>query len=358
MKIVIDCRMYSSSGIGKYLEGLLDNINSNDNYFLLIGNIETLEKYKSNNVELLESLSEPFSKELLFGSPVKNINMCDVFYTPYVNIPFGIRIPIVSTIHDLIFYDIPDMDDNFISLFVKKIFINRAVRISQELVTVSEFSRNKIKSIFRTKKTISILYNGFDRESFKAADKSEYVKEHDDYILFIGNLKKNKNLKILLQSFKTVHKKNPDKKLIIVGAGNNLKTKDNELMESIHELKSDNIIFTGFVTDSELKYLLENADSLILPSLYEGFGIPPLEAMISGTNVIISDIEVLREIYSDFPVDFFDPYDAESLSNLILKDKNKINRKEILMLVEEKGYLSRTSLAKLLKILNRVCSIT
>lgn len=356
MKIAIDCRMYSSSGIGKYLEGLLDNLIVENDSYLLIGKSESLNKYVSNRITVLESTASPFSRELLFSSPVKEINKCDLFFTPYVNIPFGIKIPVVSTIHDLIFYDMPEIVPNKISLLIKKFFIKRAVRVSKEIVTVSKFTKKKIQTIFKTDKKITILYNGFDRNSFQDSTESGYINKGDEYVLFIGNLKKNKNLKVLIDAFKILERDSRGLKLIIVGAGTNLQTRDEELVYSIKELKSDRLVFTGFVGDSELKYLIENANYLIQPSLYEGFGIPPLEALISGTNTIISNIEVLKEIYSDFPVTFFNPYDPVELAKLIVEPPKGINKDEIIKLIREKGYLSSVSFKKLIELFNRVGS--
>uniref|UniRef100_UPI0022DF67BA glycosyltransferase n=1 Tax=Fusobacterium varium TaxID=856 RepID=UPI0022DF67BA len=150
----------------------------------------------------------------------------------------------------------------------------------------------------------------------------EYIKK--DYLIFVGNIKKHKGLKILLEAFTELKKEGYPYKLVIVGEQNNFKTKDEEVIKILENSKlNKDIIFTGYVDNKKLKKLIAEAKILIQPSLYEGFGIPPLEALTLGTDVILSDIEVFKEIYSDLPVNFFEIENKKNLKEKILNFKRK-----------------------------------
>ena len=136
--------------------------------------------------------------------------------------------------------------------------------------------------------------------------------EKRDAIVFVGNIKKHKGLECLLDAFAAAKKEGLSHKLIIVGSKENFRTFDNAVTQKADAL-GDSVVFTGFVSDGALMDLLASAALLVQPSLYEGFCLPPLEAMSLGTGVLISDIPVLKEVYADFPVTFFKAGNSASL---------------------------------------------
>ncbi|MDY4006926.1 glycosyltransferase family 4 protein [Fusobacterium varium] len=321
MKIAIDCRMINSSGIGTYLSAILPYMLEEKHKFLLIGCKEKLIKFgKKDNVEILNCDIKIFSlKEFLFF-PTKQINNCDIYYTPNFNIPKGIKIPIYSTILDVIFLDMPELTSK-IGYLIRKYFYKRTYKLSKKIFTVSEFSKNRIEHFLGNKKEIIVTFCGISDFILEKLDE-EYVKK--DYLIFVGNIKKHKGLKILLEAFMDLKKEGYPYKLIIVGEQNNFKTKDREVLKILENLKlNKDIIFTGYVNNKELRKLIAEARILIQPSLYEGFGIPPLEALVLGTDVILSDIEVFKEIYSDLPVSFFRVNNVNELKKIILEKKGK-----------------------------------
>jgi glycosyltransferase involved in cell wall biosynthesis len=142
----------------------------------------------------------------------------------------------------------------------------------------------------------------------------------------VGNVKPHKNLISLIRAFNQVKDKLPYD-LVIVGKKDGFITNDDEL-NSFFET-SERIQFTGFVDDNELKKLVHQADFSVFPSLYEGFGLPPLEAMASGTAVAVSNIPVLKEICGDAVV-YFDPNDHQDIAETICKMENKGIRDELI----------------------------
>ena len=134
------------------------------------------------------------------------------------------------------------------------------------------------------------------------------------YLLYVGNTKRYKNLPLLLEAFASLDETIPHK-LVIAGGGASLRTLD----ERVHRLAEDNrdrILLIGQLEFAALRALVSSADMLIMPSLHEGAGLPPLEAMAAHTAVLSSDIPVLRETCGD-GADYFDPYDSDGLAHLM-----------------------------------------
>lgn len=324
-KIAIDCRMINNSGIGTYLREILPYLLETQNEFLLIGTREKLKEFlEYKNVKLLECNIKIFSFKELFCFPVKSINQCDIYYSPNFNIALGIKIPIYLTIHDVVFLDMPELTSK-IGYIVRKFYYKLAYKKAKKIFTVSNFSKKRIEEHLGREKKVVVTYNGVSKYILEKSDE-KYVKK--DYIIFVGNIKKHKGLKTLLEAFKLVKEKDKKLKLVIVGNQNNFRTKDKEVIKLLENPNLNNdIIFTGYVNNKELKKLIAEARILVQPSLYEGFGIPPLEALALGTNVIVSDIEVFREIYNSLPVIFFKIFDVKMLEKKINILKSRKSQK-------------------------------
>jgi glycosyltransferase involved in cell wall biosynthesis len=138
-------------------------------------------------------------------------------------------------------------------------------------------------------------------------------------ILFVGNIKKHKGLAILLDAFFLARAGGLEYNLIIVGEKDNFRSVDTTSLAKLASADSLIVEFTGLISDDKLKTLYESASLLVQPSLYEGFGLPPLEAMMQGTRALISDIPVFKEIYGDFPVVFFHAGDSADLKDKLME---------------------------------------
>lgn len=325
MKIAIDCRMFGNSGIGTYIREALPYILESNHEYLLIGDIDKLKSFRNEKVEILECNVSPFSLNELYNFPLNEINSCDVFYTPNYNIPFGIKISIYSTIHDVVFLDIKNIV-GFFGKLIRRFFICRALKISKKVFTVSNFSKKRIEKHFPSSDKILVTYNGISKEIFnyKVLQETEKIKE-DKYFIYVGNVKKHKGLSILLKAYEIARNKGLESKLLIVGSYSNFKTSDKEIIKNIKKLEiAKEIIFTGYIDNTKLIELVAKSVTLIQPSIYEGFGLPPLEALALGKIPIISDIEVFREIYDDFPVIYFDIKEPKDLAEKMLIYSNNV----------------------------------
>ena len=328
MKLAIDCRMTNSGGVGSYLNALLPYL-TKKNECLLLGNKSELEKFKSEKTEILNLETKTFSLKELFAFPkeiLEKINGCDIYYSPYFNVPGritgGIKIPVFTTIHDVVFLDVPGLASKS-GTIIRKFFYKYAVFKSKKIFTVSEFSKERINHHLKCKKPVVVTYNAVP-DWFYGKDDSNSEEEKEDSILFVGNIKKHKGLSVLVDAFKIAKKKGFDLTLKIVGNSENFRTADENIFKKISEAPKNSILFTGRISDEELKNLYRKTKRLVQPSFYEGFGMPPLEAMSLGTKAIISDIPVFKEIYRDFPVTFFKTGNCNDLAEKLLsiKDEN------------------------------------
>jgi len=324
MKITLDCRHISfSGGIGVYFKELLPFFLSSGASIILLGDEKILLQYAKNSaVKIINCNIKPFSLCDTFAFPksiLKKINSSDVYYSPYFNIPNGIKIPIYSTIHDIIFPDMPDLVSKP-GLMTRMYFYKRAARLSKAIFTVSEFSKSRIKYFLGSSLNVINASNAVNAP-LNVNSKNQFVKRK--IILFIGNIKKHKGLNILLDAFLQCRNEGLDYELVIVGSRNNFRSKDKKMSKRLDSLEGQGVSFTGYINDDEKWKLLAQSALLVQPSLYEGFGYPPLEAMLSGTQVLISDISVFKEVFSDFPVIFFHSKDIQSLhdklSEILLK---------------------------------------
>lgn len=325
MKIAIDCRMIGSGGIGSYITALLPFFTEN-HQCILFGNQKALEKFKNDRTEIVECTTKTFSFKELLAFPKefsRKINECDVYYTPYCNIPSGIKIPVYSTIHDVVFLDVPGLASKT-GCLIRKLFYQYAVLRSKLIFTVSEFSKERILSNLHCKKNIVVTYNAVP-DWFYSGEKGKTEADKENSILFVGNIKKHKGLSVLVDAFVAAKKQGFSAQLKIVGNSENFRTADETIFQKIQNAPENSIVFTGRISDDDLKNLYRTTKCLVQPSFYEGFGMPPMEAMSLGTTAIISDIPVFKEIYEKFPVIYFKTGDSEDLCRKLLSiDSEKL----------------------------------
>ena len=289
MKITIDCRMLSSGGIGTYLQSLLPFFIKNYECTLLLKS-KDLDTYKNiSNLKTILCDIPTFSIKELISFPqslLKEINSCDAYYSPYCNIPGGIKVPVFSTIHDVVFLDVKGLSGK-IGTIARKWFYQHAINKSKTIFTVSQFSKERIKHHLKLKKTpVIVTYNAVP-DWFKDGIKNNVEKT--DTILFVGNIKKHKGLHTLVAAYKKLLSSDFPGKLMIVGNASNFRTSDDSISQELNSLPEDSVIYTGRISDNELKTKYAEAKLLIQPSLYEGFPVVALEIQAAGKPALFSD---------------------------------------------------------------------
>ncbi len=255
----------------------------------------------------------------------------NLFYSPSHYSPQFAPCPTIPTIHDLGYLQFQNQftpKDLYQLINWTKTSIKKATHI----ITVSNFSKTEIEKIYQIDpQKITIAYNGVE-EPLKIDDKKqkEILKFYDlqskSYYLYLGTLKPNKNIPFLIRSFAQFLKiTDQETKLVIAGKKGWL---FDEIFATIKkEGIEDNIIFTDFIDNSQKTVLYQNAKALIMPSTYEGFGIPVIEAMKLNTPVISSNISPLKEVIENNGF-YFDPTNQEELIHQLINFE-KLNSKEI-----------------------------
>ncbi|MCJ8346390.1 glycosyltransferase family 4 protein [bacterium] len=319
-KICVDARMIFHSGIGTYLKNILFHLIADKNLELtLMGDVSKLRSIQEfSKVDIIELKTEIYSiKEQLEIPKLMDDKNFDLFFSPHYNAPIFIKTPLITTIHDVFHLSFPT------SIF-KKIYaylmFYLTLKCSNQIITISEFTKSEIiKYLKPTNKVIDKICkiaNGVAQDwiDYPVLD-NPYKKP---YILYVGNVKPHKNLKTLIHAFASI-KDQIQHDLLIIGKKEGFLTEDKESEKLTKDL-SDRIHFTGRLDVSAELFCqyYEHSDLFIFPSLYEGFGLPPLEAMARKTKVILSDIPVLKETFSDC-AKFFSVKSKEQLSGLILK---------------------------------------
>jgi len=321
MIVCIDCRMIDASGVGVYLRECLPFFLQSGNDFLLLGNHRRLQCFLAGaKVNIIECDIKPFSLKELFFFPLKTarqINKADFYFSPFFNIPQPVTIPVYVTIHDIIFPDMPELTSK-IGLAARMWFYRRAYKKAQKIFTVSEFSKSRIQHHLGTEKPVIITYSAIQPMFLEYRENVKNIKKTQT-IVFIGNIKKHKGLDLLLDAFHFAKNEGLPHKLVVIGAKEKFRTADNTVLQKIKAYGNDAVTFTGFISNEKIMEYLSAAALFVQPSLYEGFCLPPLEAMVLGTHALISDIPVLKEIFADFPVTFFRSGDPSDLKDKLME---------------------------------------
>jgi glycosyltransferase involved in cell wall biosynthesis len=234
----------------------------------------------------------------------------------------------VLVIHDLGLYHHPEwFSKSFIRYY--KFLIPRLIKNCLQIVTVSNYSRQDLSRVFRlNSSSIQVLYQSIS-PSFKGITPINKVNPYGNYILSVSSIDPRKNLIGLVKAFKSAHF--DDLKLVLVGTRNKIFAND-ELSELVKDDSS--IVFTGYVTDEELINLYQQASLFAFPTFFEGFGIPPLEAMACGCPTVVSAVASLPEVCGNASW-YIDPTDYSSIQvglEKVLSDE--ILRQELII----KGY--------------------
>lgn len=372
MKICIDLTsLYDKiSGIEKFTLMITKNmINNNlyDNKYILVfwnevhKDFEEIIKKENIDYKIIKSKNKIIMSQVLLPLKLYSIKADNYVFMAFPSPILFRNDKIVNTIHDMTPWLYPEtMSIKGLILF--RMLILNAIKISNKIITVSNTSKNEIMKKFNKANNIEVIYNGVDNvftnfsynEETARFIKSKY-NTSDDYILSLGTLEPRKNFKLLLEAFVELKRDGKiSSKLVIVGRKG---WKYNDLFINIEDDILKNIIFTGFVDTEDLPYIYKEARFFVFPSLYEGFGIPLIEASSMECIVLASDIKVSIEVLSDKAI-FFKSNDKDSLKDIILEvleyseDKKKLIRRKLKE--NSKNYNWEVEAVNLLNIINKL----
>jgi glycosyltransferase involved in cell wall biosynthesis len=333
VRIGIDARKLHDFGIGTYIRNLLRElarIDENSEYVLLCNPDDTgLAESLGQNFRTVPERSALYSIGVQISIPLAvRRERVDLFHAPHYVLPALVGSRTVVTIHDCIHLMFPQyLRHRRMGYAYARASLWTAAHKSDRIFTVSEQSKRDILRFFNVPaEKIVVTPNAID-DRFGIAPSDESVEQTRDryqldhpFILYAGNIRPHKNLERLIDAFQRVRASgHQELKLIIIG---NEISRLQTLRRAVHKHQlHKHVRFHGYVPDKTLSVMYRLASVFVFPSLYEGFGLPPLEAMACGTPVVTSNVSSLPEVVGDAAV-LVDPYSPEAIAEGILSVLN------------------------------------
>ena len=342
MKIAFDAQPLfdgTKSGVGFHEDGLISALlkNQTDNtYFFEFFSLRNhekkekiLSKYKRNNVYFyhckwipgvlykMVSVLFPMPHRWLFPESKDITHFFNYYIPPFVK---GKK---VVTIHDMAFRVFPETVRKKTFLFLKSV-IKKSIKRADHIVTVSEFSKQEIMRFYHVpSEKISVVPNGVDLKRFRSEkdkDVIEKVKEKyevsGEYFLYLGTLEPRKNLVRLILAYAVARKEYADFPTLVLAGGKGWMY--DEIFQTVEQLNLQHmVLFPGYIADEDVAVLLSGAKAFVFPSLYEGFGMPVIEAMACGVPVLTSNGSALKEIAYDAAV-LVNVYDIDEIEKALV----------------------------------------
>ena len=357
MKILIDGRLYGleNAGLGRYLINLIDqlgNLDAKNDYILLLRKkyYESL-KLPSNWKKVLADFRHYSLVEQIKLLDLIKREKPDIVHFPHFNVPLLYRGKFVVTIHDMLMHKekginattLPAPQYHLKRLGYRTVFDNAVKRSIKIIVPSQAVKEELIESYKLSESKVSVTYEAANVNSVA----TKPVTEKNSYFIYAGNAYPHKNLERLVEAIVLLNKNNVHRINLLIASSRGIFTQ--RLEKIIQDKKAgDFVSLVGFVTDEKLFELYRNSTAFVYPSLSEGFGLPGLEAMASGTIVIASDIPVFKEIYKD-KVIYFDPMEVKSIEKAmenVLKMNSDVRTSKI---ESAKDFVKRYSWAKMAK---------
>lgn len=325
-RIAIDVRKVNDFGIGTYLRNLIRHLpridDVNEYYALCYRQDEDLLRSLSTSVRTVFVTPPNYSvsEHLFLPLALRRIG-ADLFHSPHYVLPLLTRCPSVVTIHDVIHLLFPQYLPSRSAVHYARYMIGRALKRARLVMTVSNASKRDILGFFDVDESkIRVIPNGIDAALTEELEDAAVDRIRQRFqltgrnALFVGNIKPHKNVERLIGAFAKLREDPAYADVTLVVVGDEI-SKYPSLRRAVerHRVRA-NVRFFGFVPERTLVGLYRAADIFVFPSLYEGFGLPPLEAMANGTPVVTSAISSLPEVVGDAALTV-DPYNIDEIAD-------------------------------------------
>jgi len=311
----------SSVGISNYTYNLIKELNklNTDEGFLFLINHQS-DTFFTNNKIIINNIFPVLKTYAWYPYLIRKLRNreLDLIHNP-AQVPtfFKLKQKYVITIHDLTPF-ITSSEAKFGRPLIYKLLLPRTLKTADKIIADSNSTKNDLINYFNIpEEKIRVILLAAD-EKFRPLSNKEIKEAKQKYslnfpfILYVGTLEPRKNIPTLIKAFYKLKKKDIINKLVITGKKG---WKYKEIFETIDKLNLQNdVVFTGYVSDEDLPALYNAADLFVYPSIYEGFGLPPLEAMACGTPVITSNTSSLPEVVRDAGI-MVDPSDVNGLAD-------------------------------------------
>jgi glycosyltransferase involved in cell wall biosynthesis len=315
MRVAIDIRRAGDYGLGTYIRNIVNQLAriDDDSRYLLIGERRHLAEFDSlpSNFELLEYAHQPgtFSTHLHLPWLLRKRRV-DILHMPWFYAPAIVPSRLLITVHDLSDVLAPPVGASPPVQTGRLFFARRALNRADHIFAVSHASKRDLARFFHIPESkISVVYDAVDERFLTEplpADADRILERHavnSPYVLYAGNIRPQKNLPRLIEAFavaKAELRGNPEfdqLKLLVIGEALN---RHADLRRAVVRARvREDVRFLGFVPGPVLRVFYSRALAFLFPSLYEGFGLPPLEAMAHGTPVLTSNVSSLPEVFQE-----------------------------------------------------------
>ena len=325
--IAIDARKIRDFGIGTYVRNLvraIARLDDENRYLLLVGpqGAEALADLPPN-FQLVSERSRVYSVKELFALSWRLWRLeLDLYHATHYVLPLVLPCKAVVTIHDIIHLLYPEFLPSRLAFFYAQRMIRSSLERSSRVISVSQTTRSDLLRLFEVDgRKIEVVYNGVDPAFHRRLAPEELAEWQQrlglrpPYLLFVGNPKPHKNLDNVVQAFakaRAIHAFEGD--LVCVGGQPEADLRTRQRAESLGV--AEHIRLLGKVSDEALPAIYQGATLFLYPTLYEGFGLPVVEAMASGVPVITSNTSALREI-GEGSAQLVNPLDVEALARAI-----------------------------------------
>ena len=321
MKIAIDARGLRTS-TGRYVERLLHYLQQidHDHDYVALLKPEDMDGWQPANPRFTKVACPhrefSFDEQLGFKKQLEELRP-DLVHFSMVQQPIFYRGKVVTTMHDLTTVRFRNPTKNPIVFTIKQQvykWVNKwAAHKSLAIITPTQFVKDDIVQFTGVKPDkITVTHEAVDEFDELAVPIPAFVDKQ--FIMFNGRPHPHKNLRRLIQAFAELHPKHPDLYLMIAGKKDASQVAYTALAEELGVGRW--VVLTDWITDGQLKWAMQHTRAYIYPSLSEGFGLPPLEAMINGAPVLASNATCLPEVLGN-AAHYFDPYDVQAMANAI-----------------------------------------
>jgi glycosyltransferase involved in cell wall biosynthesis len=319
-RIVIDARELRTSS-GRYVERLLhylQRIDEQNEYVILLKPVDASGWQPSGRnfrIEATNYKEFTFGEQLGFKKQIERLKP-DLVHFTFPQQPVLYRGKTVTTIHDLTTLRFDNPAKNMLVFKFKQLVygqvIKRAVRKAAEIIAISEFTKNDVLNYagVRSEK-VTVTHESADPITDNPSPLPDL--QNTQFIMYVGRPTPHKNLERLIEAHQKLRERFPGLRLVLTGK-KDVNYQRIEAMVAGRELPD--VVFTGFVSEGQLRWLYENCAAYVFPSLSEGFGLPGLEAMAHGAPVVSSNATCLPEIYGD-AAQYFDPKDTAAMAAAI-----------------------------------------
>lgn len=309
------------AGISRYTHKLIEAFIKEDYPIDFLIRKECAKDYKGEQLITIDkslgsSTKRILEEQLWQSGRYKNYQL--IHFPDYAT-PLLYRGYKIATIHDMVIHTMPDKY-TLKQRLTKQALFQYTVKTAHHLICDSEFTKKELLHYYPDLKAdLSVVYLGIDTPLIQTTlDKKQqvYKKYHikSPYLLFVGTISPHKNIQKLIEAFAYIKREGLPHQLVIAGRKGWMYE---AVFHKVEELGLERqVVFTDFINDEELEVLYGGAALFISPSLYEGFGFPPLEAMIRGCPVLVSDIEIFKETCKSHAV-YCDPHSAEDIARKI-----------------------------------------